>query len=187
MIRSFLAIHPSSETLALLGGFQSEIGETGADVRWVEPSSIHLTIQFLGDVRDSELSGIERSLEQSFRQQPPLEIDCRGMGVFPNLKKPRVVWVGIRSEGLSALADRTEIALAPLGFPPEERAFNPHLTVGRVRSPRGLEPLIALLRESGDRPFGKSRIDRAVLYKSDLRPTGSVYTPIAEIRFLGTE
>lgn len=187
MIRTFLAIRPSPETLASIGEYQTELQETGADVRWIEPSSIHLTIQFLGDVRESEIAGIERSLEQSLRPQPPITIECRGSGAFPNLKKPRVVWIGIRSEGLSMLAERVEIALSPLGFPPEEREFNPHLTLGRIRSPRGLDRMIARLRENGERSFGVSRIDRAVLYKSELRPTGSLYTPIAELPFLGAD
>ncbi len=187
MIRTFLAILPSAQTLEAVGSFQSELRETGGDVRWVEPASMHLTIQFLGDVRESEIAGIERSLAQSFREQPPIEIELRGSGAFPNLKKPRVLWIGLRSGGLASLAERTEIALAPLGFPAEERDFSPHITLGRLRSPRGIEQLIALLRESHDRAFGTSRIEHAILYKSELRSTGSIYTPMAELPFLGAE
>ena len=88
------------------------------------------------------------------------------------------MWVGLRGDGLAAMADAVEGALAPLGFPPEGREFSAHLTLGRVRSLRGWEALSRALQTHRERPFGRSRIVEATLYKSDLRPDGSVYTPL---------
>jgi 2'-5' RNA ligase len=187
MIRTFLAINPSAETLDTLERFQAELRETAADVRWVDSAFIHLTVQFLGDVRESELAGTERALAETFREQAPIEMDCRGFGAFPNLRRPRILWVGVHGEGLASLAERAERALAPVGFPPQDREFDPHITLGRVRSQRGVDALIVHARERANQGFGVSRIDCAILYRSQLRPTGSLYTPIATFPFLGAE
>ncbi|MGH7858071.1 MAG: RNA 2',3'-cyclic phosphodiesterase [Candidatus Binatia bacterium] len=182
-MRTFLAIHPSAEVLGRIEAFQSELHDPGGNVRWVPPASMHLTIHFLGDVGESELGGVDRALRESLREQPPIEVECRGLGVFPNLRKPRVLWVGLHGEGLVELAERAEIALAPLGFPPADREFRPHITLGRLRSAKGVESLAAMLRTSAERSFGSTRVEEAILYKSDLRPTGSVYTALATLPF----
>ncbi|MGH7822984.1 MAG: RNA 2',3'-cyclic phosphodiesterase [Candidatus Binatia bacterium] len=184
MIRTFLAIHPSTEVLERIAAFQTELRDPGGSLRWLPPGSLHLTVHFLGDVRESELAGIERALAESLREQRPIDVECRGLGVFPNLRKPRVVWVGLRGEGLAEVAERAEIALSPLGFPPADREFRPHITVGRLRSAKAIDDLTAMLRSFGERSFGTSRIEHAILYKSDLRPTGSLYTPLATLPFL---
>ncbi|MGH7897860.1 MAG: RNA 2',3'-cyclic phosphodiesterase [Candidatus Binatia bacterium] len=183
MIRAFLAIQPAENVLQSLEALQVELGETGADARWVRREAMHLTIQFLGDVRENELPQIQSGLGEALCEQQPFEIECRGLGVFPNQKRPRVVWVGLRGEGLVRLAERTETVLSPLGFPPEERDLTPHITLGRVRSMRGWEGLQRVLKVSGERSFGSSTIDHATLYRSELRPDHAVYTVIAEFPF----
>ncbi len=185
MIRAFLAIRPAPQVLDRLAAFQTELAKTGADVRWITGDSLHMTVQFLGDVRESELATIERGLVESFAEQPPIDVECRGFGVFPNQKKPRILWVGLEGDGLASVAERTEIALAPIGFPPEEREFHPHISVGRMRSTRGFDSLLRALKTYGTEGFGSSRIDHAILYKSDLRPDRSVYTPLVTIPFGG--
>ena len=147
---------------------------------------MHLTIQFLGEVQESEVPEVERGLRQGLGTLSPFDIECRGLGVFPNQKRPRVVWVGLHGAGIATLAERTEIVLAPLGFPPQERELTPHITLGRVRSARGWETLARLLKASGDRSFGLSRIDQITLCRSQLRPDGAVYTPLVTFP-LGTE
>jgi 2'-5' RNA ligase len=185
MIRAFLAIRPAADVLESIAALQSELGKSGGDVRWTAADSLHMTVQFLGDVREHELATIERGLVESFRAQPPIDVECRGFGVFPNQKKPRVVWVGLSGDGLASVAERTEIALSPIGFPPEEREFHPHITIGRVRSVRGFEGLLRSLKGGADRNLGTSRIDHMILYKSDLRPDRSIYTPITTIPLAG--
>ena len=180
MIRAFLAIRPSDEVLRSLEAMQKEIAGGGIDARWVAADATHLTVQFLGDVRESELPEIERGLREGLRAVQPFALDCRGLGVFPNQKRPRVVWAGLHGEGLAALAEAVETVLSPLGFPPEERELVPHLTLGRLRSARGTESLVRIIKANGDREFGVSRIDRVVLYRSRLRPDGAEYTPLVQ-------
>jgi RNA 2',3'-cyclic 3'-phosphodiesterase len=182
MIRAFLAIRPTDDVIGRLTEMQSELAESGADVRWVSAETMHLTIQFLGEVQESEVPEIERGLRQGLGALSPFDIECRGLGVFPSQKRPRVVWVGLHGAGIGTLAERTEIVLSPLGFPPQERELNPHVTLGRVRSARGWDALGRLLKASGDRSFGTSRIDHITLYRSQLRPDGAIYTPL--VRFL---
>jgi len=178
MIRAFLAIRPSDAVVESLLEVQSALGETGADVRWVSRDTLHLTLHFLGDVREAEMPEIERGLRESLVDVPPFEVECRGLGVFPNQKRPRVVWVGLDGAGLTRLAETIETVLSPLGFPPEEHEFAPHITLGRVRSARGTENLLRFLKTGGDRSFGSSSIGEVTLYRSQLRPEGSVYTPL---------
>ncbi|HSD10368.1 MAG TPA: RNA 2',3'-cyclic phosphodiesterase [Candidatus Binatia bacterium] len=185
MIRAFLAIRPTDDVIGRLTEVQSELSESGADVRWVSAETLHLTIQFLGEVRESEVPEIERGLQQGLSTLAPFEIECRGLGIFPNQKRPRVVWVGLHGAGIAALAERVEIVLSPLGFPPEERELTPHITLGRLRSARGWEALARLLKANGDRSFGMSRIDHITLYRSQLRPEGAVYTPLVKFSLAG--
>jgi 2'-5' RNA ligase len=185
MIRAFLAIRPTDDVIDRLTELQSELGESGADVRWVPAETLHLTIQFLGDVREAELPELERGLQQGLGTLPPFEIECRGLGVFPNQKRPRLVWAGLHGAGIGELAERVELVLSPLGFPPEERELTPHITLGRLRSARGWEALARLLKASGDRSFGTSRIDHITLYRSQLRPEGALYTPLVKFSLAG--
>lgn len=185
MIRAFLAIRPTQEVIASLLAAQTELDEAGADVRWVSAEAVHLTIQFLGDVRESEVPQIESGLAEQLGALPPFEIECRGLGMFPNQKRPRVVWVGLHGDGIQRVADAAETVLSPLGFPPEERDLTPHITIGRVRSARGAEALVRALKGSGERVFGSCRIEEVVLYRSQLRSDGAVYTPLVAIPLRG--
>lgn len=178
MIRAFLAIRPDDEVLKTLKEVQQELGQAGIDARWVTADAIHLTIQFLGDVREHELPEIERGLREAIATVRPFDVDFRALGVFPNQKRPRVVWVGLYGEGIALLSDVIETVLSPLGFPPEEREMTPHITLGRLRSVRGTETLVRIIRASSERSFGASRMSAVTLYRSQLRPDGAVYTPV---------
>src|ERR1043165_9525878 len=108
MIRTFLAIHPADTVLERIAEMQTKLGDAGAVVRWVARESMHLTIHFLGDVRESELPEIERGLAEGLAKLAPFDLECSGLGVFPNQKRPRVVWVGLSGEGLERLAESVE-------------------------------------------------------------------------------
>jgi 2'-5' RNA ligase len=172
--------------LSALERFAAEVAAAepeAGDVKWIAADALHATVHFLGDVRESEVRGIEDALRESYRDQPSLDATLRGVGVFPDFRRPRILWVALRGDGLLGLAERAETALSPLGFPPEEREFRPHVTVARIRSPRGFAPLAEIVKRDADRTFGETRLDHAVLYKSDLRPERAVYTPLATIPF----
>lgn len=184
MIRSFVALPLGDRILGALGAFQEELRPATNDLRWVRPESMHLTLQFLGDVPGREVPDISRALEEVFARQAPIDVECRGVGVFPNFRRPRTLWVGLAGDGLETLAERCEVVLAPLGFPPAEREFRPHVTLARVRNPRGFGAIAPAVRAAGERSFGTTRIDGAILYRSELRPDGASYTPLARLPFL---
>ena len=104
------------------------------------------------------------------------------MGAFPSLRSPRVVWVGLDDQGgrLVTLQNQIEKEMSKLGFEEEKRAFSPHLTLGRIRSPRGKEELVKYLLDERERVFGEINIDRVILFKSELKPTGAVYSVLKE-------
>lgn len=151
-----------------------------ADVKWVEPEHIHLTLKFLGHVEEDAVTPLEQTLDRLASEGGPFTLHCAGVGAFPSARSPRVIWVGVDQGGEEAarLAARVDEALEPLGFAPEERAFTPHLTLGRVRSSSRLTSLVKLLEAesfSSGMPFAA---DRVVLFQSTLTPQGPVYTAL---------
>ena len=178
MLRIFVAIVPPPDLIEAFSVLEEELSDSALEVRWTLPDALHLTVQFLGDVAEGEIPTVKRALRDAVADQAPFDGEFRGMGVFPNQKKPRVLWVGLESPELIELAGRIEVSLSPVGFPPAEREFRPHLTLGRIRSAKGGEGVTRVVREISDRNFGTARFDRLILFKSDLRQAGSIYTPL---------
>ena len=180
MIRSFIAVDLPEETRKLLEDIQRELKQCGAAVRWVKPSSIHLTLKFLGNIQPAQVEDIALAVAQEIRDQPPITLRPAGLGAFPNLRKPRIVWIGMEGEvqRLNGVQARVENALEPLGFVREKRGFRPHLTIGRVKDRRRLQPLIDAMATLDIPPFNSFDADEIILYKSDLRPTGAIYTKL---------
>ena len=181
MLRAFIAveipvemqqkIHLETETLRK---------STDSLVRWVPPQNMHLTLKFLGDVSPNSLEFIKQMLRTEAENVSCFEIRLTGLGAFPNLKRPRVLYVGIQAPAaLDALARGIESASRRLGYGPEERPFSAHLTLGRVRqNVNAMEQQQIRRAIEGtqvDLP-GAARVDSVHLYKSDLNPGGSVYT-----------
>jgi 2'-5' RNA ligase len=183
MIRSFIAIDLPKETRKHLQQIQEELKKCGAGVRWVRPGSIHLTLKFLGDVPSGQVENIARAVAQEVRQEPPLTLGAAGLGAFPSRRRPRVIWIGMEGEvqRLSRIQARIENALEPLGFIREKRPFRPHLTIGRIKHRRGLQTLIDAMATLDMPQFNSFDADEIILYKSDLRPTGAIYTKLHRI------
>jgi 2'-5' RNA ligase len=153
-------------------------------VRWTRPASIHLTLQFLGDVAPGKVEAIADALREVCAGQVSFTFRLRGLGVFPNPNRPRVVWVGIEepSGTLVALQKGVSQALTPLGFEPEKRAYTPHLTVGRAARNAGRRELAEvgdLITRSEVGTLSQVLVEQITLMKSDLQPSGAVYTPLA--------
>ncbi|MBM4254933.1 MAG: RNA 2',3'-cyclic phosphodiesterase [Deltaproteobacteria bacterium] len=142
---------------------------------------MHLTLKFLGDISREQVEAILAALRTALSEQPTLHVHAQGLGAFPNLKRPKVLWAGLRGEGLVILQEKVESALVPLDFPREDRGFTPHLTLGRVRSLRGWEQVFAVVRQHEHAQFGDSAIDRVTVYQSTLRPDGAVYSPLGTV------
>jgi len=182
-IRSFIAIPLNAEILSRIEKTQKELRTLPADVKWVNPTSIHLTLKFLGNVEEGNVEDIARGIQNMVKGVKPWSAVVRNMGAFPSLKNPRVVWIGIEDQGgqLVRLQNQIEQQMSKLGFEEEKRAFSPHLTLGRVRSPKGKHELVNYLLDERERVFGEINVDRVILFKSELRPSGAVYMPLREL------
>lgn len=182
-IRSFVAIELSAPLHEALDRLQRQLSQkvpVGA-VRWTRAESIHLTLQFLGDVAPGQVSDITAALRAVAAEHTAFELELAGLGVFPNARRPRIVWVGITepSGALNALQQAIGRVLTPLGYPPEERAFTPHLTIGRAArdaSPAQLAQLGEVITRTQLGRVGRVLVDHVNLMKSDLKPDGAVYT-----------
>jgi 2'-5' RNA ligase len=180
MIRSFIAIDLPDATRQGLAAVQEHLKQSGAGVRWVKPSSIHLTLKFLGNIQAAQVEDIALAVAQEIRDQPPITLGAAGLGAFPSRRKPRVLWIGMEGEvqRLNGIQARLENALEPLGFDREKRPFRPHLTIGRVKDRRRLQSLIDAMAELKIPEFDSFDVTEIILYKSDLRPTGAIYTKL---------
>ena len=181
-IRSFIAIEVPRELKSGLEDVQRELRRTEADVKWVRPEAIHLTLKFLGSVRQEDVEIICRAVAPVIALWAPFEIGIQGMGGFPSLRTPRVVWVGVDrgKENLASLQQQVENKIAELSFPPENRPFSPHLTLGRVRSFRGRENLAQAVESRKGLEFGIFQAREVILFRSELKPSGAVYTRLRE-------
>ncbi len=176
-MRLFIAVNLSSEVRERLAAVQDRLRRAQADVSWVRAENIHVTLKFLGEIEEKRLDRIRPALLEVVRGSAPFRIRVSGLGSFGG-RVPRVVWVGVEEgvEPLSQLSKGVEAALARLGVPKEKRGFTAHLTLGRVRSPKNAEALLAALGETEAGPFGSVEVIQIDLMQSELRPTGSVYT-----------
>jgi 2'-5' RNA ligase len=187
LIRSFLAIEVSAPVLKRIERIQQDLKSSDPDVRWVSPGKIHLTLKFFGDLEESQVDSLMSSIEKPVRSTQPFQLKVHGTGAFPNPKNPRIVWVGFAEgkEALSHLQRQLESSLEKVGFPPEDRSFHPHLTLGRVKSSRGKGALSAKIEKYREEDYGEFQVESVVLFKSDLKPSGPVYTALREIKLGG--
>jgi 2'-5' RNA ligase len=155
-------------------------------VHWVKPDGTHLTLKFLGDVPQKQLPSLEAALREAVKGCPAFNLTAKGLGCFPRIKRPKVVWIGIHAEQdyLYQLRDRIEGQVAPLGYPTEDRPFSPHLTLGRVKTTNGriIEQIGSVVQGT---PVGKLavwRCDTVNLMQSTLTPSGAIYTPLAQFQ-----
>ncbi|MDH4236894.1 MAG: RNA 2',3'-cyclic phosphodiesterase, partial [Nitrospira sp.] len=199
MIRAFLAVELAEDLRAQLAGIQQDLKrrlsrEFSKEVRvsWVQPSSIHLTLKFLGDIDEPLIEPLRHTIEQAINGQRALRIPIERLGVFPRLEQPRVIWMGA-SESWERGPDAARLPILhrviedccrSFGFASEERPLRPHLTLARIKA--GERQVGLALAQSGalDRPMvvGSLAINAIVLMKSELRPAGPVYTKLWEAR-----
>jgi 2'-5' RNA ligase len=188
-LRTFIAIELDDELKHNLSRLQEGLREhvPPRSIRWVRPQGIHLTLKFLGDTPSHQVDRIQAALERAAAIIAPFQFTVRRLGCFPNERRPRVVWVGLEepSGNLAALKQAIEDQVAPLGFPTENRPFRPHLTLGRVQ--RHADK--AAVREIGEMvsfaaigTIDEMSIDRVSHIKSDLLPSGAVYTILSEAK-----
>ena len=176
MIRSFIAMPLAPPVEDRLAGIISECRSEGDGVKWVAPGNIHLTLRFLGDTDESLVPKISGLIDKIGREFSAVETVLDRLGAFPNLRKPRVFWIGVGSDddNLAKIARQIELKVRELRFQKEKKGFRAHLTLGRVRHPDRVKNLAAFLEDYQLAPI-PVLFDRIVLFKSTLTPRGPIY------------
>ncbi len=176
-MRSFIAIELPDAIRAALADLQQELKECGADVRWVDPANIHLTLKFFGSIKEETAEEIIRLMQRTCHNHEPFNLEIKGLGMFPGSRSPRVLWVGIDSNGaLADLHKELENKMSSLGFESDKRKFTPHLTLGRFRSLKGKECLLEKIRLREKDSLGPMHVESLSLLKSELNTAGARYT-----------
>jgi len=183
VIRSFIAFDLPQSVLDELGRVRDEMKKDVEGVKWVNPRSIHLTLQFLGNISEELVEELKAPIDQSMEGFQPLELALDRVGAFPNPRNPRVIWMGItgQTDRLALIKQRLDTLLEPLGFKPEKRSFKPHLTLGRVKKLKNPAMLRTRLEQSAVADHRSFMVTKIVLYKSQLFPDGAQYTPLYSV------
>lgn len=150
-------------------------------VRWVTPHQLHITLKFLGEVGDDRIDAVCAAAEAAAVQVSGFSLRIKGLGAFPNLRSPRVLWCGVEdpSGGCRQWVERADPLFEQLGFPPEERAFTPHITLGRSKSGSGTAALRRALETTKAPDTPEMRAAQVVVFESRLLPGGAQYTPVS--------
>ena len=189
-IRSFLAVNISLETARSIAeklpSLMERFDQAGMEVRWVPPQNMHVTLHFLGNITEPMVRAVADNIEQVTKSFPQVELEASGLGVFPSVQEPRVLWVGIHSKDdqLKLLHDKLAIVLEETGFKMDGNAFRAHVTIGRIKKaePAALEEILAA---EGDTGFGTSSPKELVCYRSDLHKKGADYHLLWRLPFVG--
>ncbi len=183
MIRSFVALDILPQVKKEIGGIIGKLKRLGGNVKWVRSENLHITLKFLGEVVPETLEEVYQVVEESVRGTKAFSFSLSGAGIFPNPRRPRVFWIGIKEEGeLARLSRRLDEGLEALGFPREKRGFSPHLTIGRARTSQEMERLVEGIREM-EYSSGKIEASSLFVMKSKLTPQGPIYSPLKEFKF----
>ena len=152
--------------------------------RWTRPEQLHFTLRFLGEISVAQVARVKVAAREAASKIDPFSITLHGLGAFPSLQRPQVVWIGVEQgkEPLQALAGLLQQALARQRFPAEPKSFRPHLTLARVKSTRNWGELVRALGAFKDEGIGTQRVDSLVVFESHLSPKGPRYTPLEEVR-----
>lgn len=175
MIRLFVALLLPDDLKKKLAVLISQLRPLAGGIKWVEPENLHLTLKFIGERPETDVAPITAAIETAIGDRKSFDVHITGCGGFPNLRNPRVIWVGMENaEPAIEMAARIDGQLQTLGIPPEDRPFSPHLTIGRVKMKTNLTPLsIQMGKTNFD--AGILTVDRVGLVKSTLTPRGPIY------------
>jgi 2'-5' RNA ligase len=180
-MRLFTALEIPPDVIRNLESFLARVKPT-ARITWSPVSNLHITTKFIGAWPDEKLDTLQGAL-RSIPPRPAIDVKIHKVGFFPNPHSPRNFWCGIDAPGIAELAADTDRATAVLGIESEKRAYSPHLTLARIKDRPNLQPLEAAIAASDPLEFGSFRSAAFSLYQSQLLPTGSVYTKLAEFPF----
>ncbi len=183
-IRSFLAFPINGTLKEKLEIILDRLQTTHADVKWVKPQNIHLTLKFLGDVEESRIENVCSLLRQRCRGFDPITSYLCEIGAFPDIRHPRIVWGALddSKKKIQMIADDLEEQLIKIGIVKDDHLFKPHITLGRVRSSAHLKDLIQAMQQITFESKIEQTFEKIILYKSTLTPQGPIYEALKEFR-----
>jgi 2'-5' RNA ligase len=187
-IRAFLAIDPPQEIYNEIIKIQERLRKTlQGDIRWVRPEGIHLTLKFFGYVYESDIANISDVVKNNVANIKALMLNVRNIGAFPSVNRPRILWLGIDGDTDALINLQTEVdaGFQDYGFKKEDRPFRPHLTLARIKEYKGLVGLAETIKKNEDYIAGSFTAGGLTLFKSDLKPTGAIYTKLDYFPFPG--
>jgi len=181
-MRTFVAIELDKTIKDALSAFIQKLDTGGGNIRWVKPQGMHLTLKFLGEVSEDKIIEIKSVLGSIAKDYPRFQLSLKGARTFPPAARvPRVVWIGIENnEFLQNIQARMENELHNIQFPKEKRKYHPHLTLGRVKGPQNIGTVMETLNQYKESEFGRMTVNKIILFKSTLKPTGAEYTILSE-------
>jgi 2'-5' RNA ligase len=181
-LRCFIALELPEELKKKIYGYIEKLKSAGADVKWIPPENLHLTLKFLGNTPEELLKNINERLISLSKSHDRFSLQVSGAGAFPNVKYPRVVWLGVHdSEEIIKLQHDIDESMAGLGFEKDDKQFTPHLTIGRVRSMKNKDALIKELATLKEVDFGKIEVNNITVMKSELKQGGAEHFKLREI------
>ena len=182
ILRTFIAVEVPDNVKETVKSLQQELRPFKCRVSWTKPHTVHLSLKFLGNTDIESVKLIGEALSESLRGIQPFELEIEKTGVFGG-KRPRVMWIGLKDNKiLTQVNARIESAVGKFGYPKEERKYHPHLTIGRVKDPRGTLKMMEHFK-SIRLPAQKFIAKEVVFFKSELNPIGAVHTPLKRIGF----
>jgi 2'-5' RNA ligase len=184
-MRTFIAINLSREIKDYLCRLQEKLKLAQADVKWVRPENIHLTLKFLGEIDDKTKENVTKLMEDISKDKTPFYLNIASIGAFPRITSPRVIWVGIDKGDVKVkeIAKELEEKLSGIGIPVEDKPFSSHITIGRTRSSKNRKALVnnlIALKDTAKEEIPELYVDKITLFKSTLAPKGPIYEVLKE-------
>jgi 2'-5' RNA ligase len=187
-IRAFLAIEPTEDVLQAVSRLQENLKkEIKGKISWTRPEGNHITLKFFGNIDQDDVKNICAIMKKQVASMPTLSLNVEKIGVFPDARKPRVLWLGATGdiEKLVALQTQVEKDFEGIGFPSENRPFHAHLTLGRIKIPQEIMGISEALQKYNDFVGGKFNCSEIILFQSKLSRRGAVYTKLEKFSFSG--
>ncbi len=183
-IRTFIAVKLPDHVIRKLAELQLDLKKHGLRIKWSQPENIHLTLKFLGDILPDDVDPVCRVVNDAVKDFTPISLCTAGVGFFPGIRRARVLWTGIagQTDKLEKLHHAIDDGLGSLGFVKDDRRFTGHLTLGRFKGQSEPEILIDMMKMYKDMASDEFIVDAVSVYKSDLKPSGPIYTNLSSIR-----
>lgn len=177
-LRLFISVNLPRELIDKISDIQKEFSSFSQSVKWVKPEDVHITLKFLGPTSIDKISLVAGTIKDISKNHKSFSVDVKGLGCFPTLKSPRVIWMGIVKgiNFLKEIADDIDNEMLKFGFPKEEREFKPHLTIGRVKALKDRRSLTNRIEKFSDLEFGSIQVKYIFLIQSQLNKGGPKYT-----------